>query len=291
MDQAAGPATPTPPERTPCPSCGRPRAGAFRYCLGCGHDFEVPVSSVAEPVEEPVVEPAPAPAEPALAAAEPAPAPAEPAPAPAEPAPAPAEPAPAPAEPALAAAGPASEGPSPPPAVAAVGPVADRRRLAVLTIAVGVLAIAVAALALAMGPLGSASASPTPGIPIVGTGVAVADVTTVHALERFGGFTFETGELSDGRPRTSGRDLAGESRISLIGPVDDLHELSLEVPAHRVDRLVQFAALWFPEAAEFVGAAGARASGETERQRFGTTEVSVRVRTDGEGSVTISRLP
>jgi hypothetical protein len=161
----------------------------------------------------------------------------------------------------------------------------------VLAGAVVVLAVAVVVLALTIGPLGSGSASPTPGIPAVGTGVAASDVTTVHALEWFGGFTFESGTLSDGRPRTTGRDATGASRISLIGPVDDLHELSLEVPGHRVDRLAQFAALWFPEATEFVAAAGQRATGETERQQFGATEVSVRVRPDAESSVTISKRP
>jgi hypothetical protein len=55
--------------------------------------------------------------------------------------------------------------------------------------------------------------------------------------------------------------------------------------------LTQFVALWFPEAADFVTAAGERATGETERLRFGTTDVSVRVQPDAEGSVTISRLP
>jgi hypothetical protein len=165
------------------------------------------------------------------------------------------------------------------------------RRLIVLAGTVVVLAAAVVILGLTIGPLGSGGASPSPGIPAVGTGVALSDVTTVHALERFGGFTFEAGALSDGRPRTTGRDDTGESRLALIGPTDDLHELSLEVPGHRVDRLVQFAALWFPEAAPFVAAAGERATGETERQRFGSTDVSVRVKPDGESSVTISRIP
>lgn len=40
-----GPTTGAPGQATFCPQCGTQRAGSFRYCAKCGHDFEPPTPS------------------------------------------------------------------------------------------------------------------------------------------------------------------------------------------------------------------------------------------------------
>jgi hypothetical protein len=52
----------TAPRRMSCPACGTYRAGAFRYCLSCGFDFDsIHSSSPAVTQEVIVAEPSPAP--------------------------------------------------------------------------------------------------------------------------------------------------------------------------------------------------------------------------------------
>ncbi len=140
--------------------------------------------------------------------------------------------------------------------------------------------------------LDSASiASPSSGLP-TGLAVSVTDATTVHSLASFGGFTFDDEPLTDGRPRQVGHSADGRGRIELVGPPDDLTELSLRVPTPMAaTELPRFAALWYPAAQEFVIAQTAKPTGETVRQTFGGVEVSVRVREGGDSTVTIAGRP
>ena len=143
-EPAPAPAEPTPApapaEPTPAPAEPTPAPAPANKCGGKKKTRKRVVRAedgTTQIIEEPVEEPAPAPAEPTPAPAEPAPAPAEPTPAPAEPAPAepqpdevlniaklfgdediPLEPAPAPAEPAPAPAEPAPAPAEPTPAPA-----------------------------------------------------------------------------------------------------------------------------------------------------------------------------
>jgi hypothetical protein len=155
-----------------------------------------------------------------------------------------------------------------------------------LVVAAGTL-VAIATALLLSNTLQPAGGLATPAPSFAGLGLAVPDVEAVYALERFGGFTFQERTLTDGRPRVVGADGNG-GRIELVGPPEDLVEVSFSVPAESADRLVEFAAIWFPDAQTFVADGVAAATGDRVRERVGGLDVSYRIPSSGEASVTIA---
>ncbi len=339
---------------TSCPSCGRERAGAFRYCLSCGYDYDAgvgppapsdptatptdqseassgapeppaqeppaavamvipsavpPPEPVAAPPPEPIAAPPPEPiAAPPLAPVAP-PASSAPAP-PSEPMDRPpreptaattAPPAATTAPPAAATAPPAAA--TAPPAAAESATVASpttpgpripaerRRTVAILAGATALLAafaLGIVVSGMIRGIDTASVADPSAG-PATSLGITADEVTTVHALEQFGAFTFQDAPLADGRPRIVGESSNHRSRLELVGPRTDLTELSLRVPAAvATTELPRFAAMWFPDSTQFVTDVAKAATGATVRQTFGTVEVSVRVDSDGDATVTFA---
>jgi hypothetical protein len=159
-------------------------------------------------------------------------------------------------------------------------------------IAVGAAVLVIAAVAGGALPFGGAGepSGPTPRpLTETGLGLTATELTTALTPESAGGYTFEDRVLSDGRPRIVGVPADRGGRIVLVGPPEDVQEVTLDVPVEEADRLTAFATAWFPDTAETVDSHVRAASGRTEQATVGGIDVTVRVPTEGEATLRIAR--